>query len=149
MASKGKHLFLWAASVAAAAACGGDENNAGGKQQAQCEPPTDPACYGEDAWGNGGAPGGGAGGYVGVPGAGGAAARPPGCGNGTLDSGEACDGADLAGATCATGTMGAMPNGVVTCSPDCALVYSGCTGSIVGGTGGTGSGTGGTGGTGG
>jgi len=47
------------------------------------------------------------------------------CGNGTVDAGEACDGADVGGATCA-GAIGPGSTGTVTCSSECALDASGC-----------------------
>src|ERR1051326_7026206 len=75
---------------------------------------------------------------------------PPGaCGNGTVETaaGEVCDGANLAGATCASATMGAMSSGNLGCSSDCrSFVTSTCTGSGGPGSGGgpgTGTGTGG------
>lgn len=73
------------------------------------------------------------------------------CGNGAIEAGEDCDGAALGGATCASATANAMPNGVLSCSPTCTFDFSQCSsGGNVGGAGGTGSGgSGGTVGTGG
>ena len=48
------------------------------------------------------------------------------CGNGTVDPGEACDGADLGGATCESLGYGAGPLG---CNPDCTLEVADCPGS--------------------
>lgn len=48
------------------------------------------------------------------------------CGNGTIDSGEACDGADLSGASCVT--LG-YPGGQLACGPACELDLSTCEGS--------------------
>ena len=46
------------------------------------------------------------------------------CGNGVLDSGEACDGSDLGGATC--GGCAGTP----TCNSDCTIDTSGCTNGV-------------------
>jgi hypothetical protein len=48
------------------------------------------------------------------------------CGNGTVDPGEACDGAALNGATCES--LGYGP-GTLGCKPDCTLEVSDCPGS--------------------
>ena len=48
------------------------------------------------------------------------------CGNGALDAGEACDGADLGGATCQS--LG-YPGGQLACGPSCAFDLSTCEGS--------------------
>jgi hypothetical protein len=47
-----------------------------------------------------------------------------GCGNGILEAGESCDGADLGGATCVSATS---HGGVLGCNNDCTLDTSGCT----------------------
>lgn len=61
------------------------------------------------------------------------------CGNGVIDSGEDCDKDALGGATCASATMNALPNGVLACSANCMFDTSGCSsGGNVGGAGGTG-----------
>jgi hypothetical protein len=60
------------------------------------------------------------------------------CGNGILDTGELCDGANLNNNTCATATGNTMPNGSLSCSSTCALVTSGCSGGNTGGIGGGG-----------
>jgi cysteine-rich repeat protein len=45
------------------------------------------------------------------------------CGNGTVDGGESCDGADFDGKTCQTfGFAG----GMLSCSPDCEILATGC-----------------------
>ena len=46
-----------------------------------------------------------------------AGAPPPGCGNGTLDMGEACDGTQLNGNTCAT--LPGLKSGALSCKVDC------------------------------
>jgi hypothetical protein len=48
------------------------------------------------------------------------------CGNGAVDAGEACDGANLGGATCESLGYGAGPLG---CRPDCSLDVSDCPGA--------------------
>ena len=50
-------------------------------------------------------------------------AVPPGCGNGVLDPGEACDGALLNNATCVDE---GFEGGVIACNPGCTLDVSGC-----------------------
>ncbi|MGC4119622.1 MAG: proprotein convertase P-domain-containing protein [Myxococcales bacterium] len=50
----------------------------------------------------------------------------PTCGNGTLEAGEACDGANFGTATCSSATGGARPNGTLACNA-CALDATGCT----------------------
>ncbi len=77
---------------------------------------------------------------------GGGNAPPTTCGNGVVDVGELCDGANLNGESCASATMNAAPMGNLACGPTCNFDTAGCTG---GGTGGTGGGTGGMTGTGG
>lgn len=68
------------------------------------------------------------------------------CGNGTIDTGEVCDGTNLGGRNCDTATSGAQPSGVLSCSSTCTFNLSGCTGGLnSGGAGGT-AGGGGTGG---
>jgi hypothetical protein len=68
------------------------------------------------------------------------------CGNGTIDMGESCDGANLNGETCASATMNAMPLGTLQCSSTCATFdISDCSAGQSPGAGGTGTaGTGGT-----
>ncbi|HEX7669998.1 MAG TPA: hypothetical protein VF395_10455 [Polyangiaceae bacterium] len=72
------------------------------------------------------------------------------CGNGVVDIGEACDGKDLGGQTCASATLGQQPFGFLFCGFGCTLDTSGCFGNTPadGGTGG-GTSTGGTSGVGG
>ena len=73
--------------------------------------------------GTGGA--GGSGGQGGQGGAGGLGGAPPaGCGDGTIVFPEACDGADLGGATCKN--VG-FEDGVITCGKSCQLDESKCT----------------------
>jgi hypothetical protein len=72
-----------------------------------------------------------------------AAKRPRTCGNGTIDTGEQCDGRNLNGATCATATMGARPNGTLSCSRSCTFNTKGCKAGGAGGTGGGGGAAGG------
>lgn len=47
------------------------------------------------------------------------------CGNGMVDNGEACDGFDVHGATCA-GVLGSTFSGVVTCNGNCSLNTTQC-----------------------
>jgi hypothetical protein len=47
---------------------------------------------------------------------------PVSCGNGTIDSGEECDGTDFGGATCPAGS----PLGALLCTPDCKIDHSNC-----------------------
>ncbi len=49
---------------------------------------------------------------------------PPTCGNGTIESGEQCDGVDLAGETCASR---GFTGGTLACAPNCTFDQSGCT----------------------
>jgi hypothetical protein len=49
------------------------------------------------------------------------------CGNGVAEPGEPCDSTDLGGFTCSVVTMGAHPNGRLSCSPSCQLDLTGCT----------------------
>ncbi len=66
----------------------------------------------------------------------------PGCGNGVIDEGEACDGSNLLGQTCASATLNAKPDGQLRCTA-CALDTSACTGgSTAGGSTGAGGGIG-------
>lgn len=59
------------------------------------------------------------------------------CGNGKLDKGEACDGTNFGGETCASLTMAISPGGTPRCAEDCAsIITDGCTGT--GGEGGSG-----------
>ena len=51
------------------------------------------------------------------------------CGNGAIEAGEDCDLGTLGGATCATATGGALPDGSLGCSADCDLDTSGCSAS--------------------
>lgn len=73
----------------------------------------------------------GTGGVAGVAGVGVAGT----CGDGVIDPGEQCDGANFAGLTCNSATMGAEPNGQLYCAA-CAIDLSGCYGTI-GGRGGS------------
>jgi len=52
--------------------------------------------------------------------------RNGGCGNGVIDPGEACDGADLGFESCASVTMGAFPGGTLLCSSFCTFDTSFC-----------------------
>jgi len=54
------------------------------------------------------------------------------CGNGTRETGEACDGADLGGFTCET--VG-YASGTLACEPSCRLNYTGCVANPVCGNG--------------
>ncbi len=59
------------------------------------------------------------------------------CGNGKLDKGEACDGTNFGGETCASLTMAVSPAGTPRCAEDCeSIITDGCTGG--GGEGGSG-----------
>ncbi len=53
------------------------------------------------------------------------------CGNGVLDPGEECDGANLGGETCATVST-SKPSGVLACGPTCFFDLSGCTAPFCG-----------------
>jgi hypothetical protein len=135
------YLFLV---MAALTACGGkiegeqeddtDRENSGGTQAA-------------GGSGEGGAyagAGGATGGTAASPGGfGGAVTRPTPrqmCGNGMREPGEACDGYDLAGETCASLTMGARPDGTLGCDSSCAFNVGACA-STSGFAGAAGSGT--------
>jgi hypothetical protein len=72
--------------------------------------------------------------------------RQPFCGDGRVDPGEQCDTFDLAGQTCGTVTMNALPFGFLQCTSFCTFDASFCSGSGGGGTGGMGTGGMGTGG---
>ena len=48
------------------------------------------------------------------------------CGDGVRDGNEACDGADVGGATCASETDQFVRGGTVACTPDCKLDTSDC-----------------------
>lgn len=50
---------------------------------------------------------------------------PPGCGNGVLEAGEACDATDFGGLTCQTAVVG-RDFGELACSASCSLDVSGC-----------------------
>lgn len=68
---------------------------------------------------------GGAGATGGAGGAGGVVTPPPGCGNDVTDMGEACDGDDLAGQSCAT--LPGYVSGTLGCDGSClAFDVSGC-----------------------
>jgi len=61
------------------------------------------------------------------------------CGNGTVETGEQCDGPQLpSGATCQTASQGAKTGGVLGCSATCLFDLSACTGGAGGGAGMTG-----------
>ena len=61
------------------------------------------------------------------------------CGDGIVEAGEACDGADLGGQTCASATMDARPLGPLFCTMGCQIDTTFCQGSFVeAGTGGFG-----------
>lgn len=49
------------------------------------------------------------------------------CGNGIIDAGEDCDGANLGGLTCEDGLVGAHTGGTLACTAVCGLDTSGCT----------------------
>jgi hypothetical protein len=67
------------------------------------------------------------------------------CGNGIIDAGESCDGPDLGFQTCASATLGSLPNGFLFCSQFCTLDTTFCTAGD-GGVGGAGGSFGGAGG---
>jgi len=92
----------------------------------------------------GGRPTGGRGAGGRSTGTGGAIPPPPTCGNGALDRFEDCDGPNLGGATCASATMGARPDGRLRCDAACAFDTSRC--RVPGAGGATGAGGRGTGG---
>jgi len=48
------------------------------------------------------------------------------CGDGVIDGGERCDGADLGGETCTTLTAGFAQGGTLTCNPDCTFNADDC-----------------------
>src|SRR5262249_35869734 len=54
------------------------------------------------------------------------------CGNGTRETGEACDGADLGGFTCQTE---GYASGTLVCQPSCLFDFSGCVAAAVCGNG--------------
>src|SRR3989338_10019043 len=58
------------------------------------------------------------------------------CGNGTIDSGEECDGSNLNGKSCSTQ---GFSGGTLSCNTNCTLNTSACTSSGGGGGGGGGS----------
>lgn len=67
----------------------------------------------------------GAGGDAGAAGSAGAGGSGDPCGNGVVDAGEACDGADLGGASCAS-LFGGGVTGSLGCSAACAFDTSAC-----------------------
>lgn len=77
---------------------------------------------------SGGAGGSGAGGSP----AGAAGSASTRCGDGIRNGTEACDGADLGGATCASALGKPAPIGPLACRADCTLDVSGCTALPVG-----------------
>lgn len=83
--------------------------------------------------GGGGKSGGGSTGASGASGGGGAGqgGQAPACGNGKKEGSEACDGADLGGATCAT-VVGGSSTGKLSCSSGCQLNTLGCSGPLCG-----------------
>jgi hypothetical protein len=88
-------------------------------------------------YGTGGTPGNLPFGEGGLTGSSGASAKPT-CGNGRIDTGEACDGAVVAGVTCASLTMGLLPVGTVACTKACQFATGLCRGGGTGGRPGTG-----------
>jgi hypothetical protein len=58
-----------------------------------------------------------------------ACAEDCGCGNGVVNPGEACDGADLAGASCESEVQG---TGTLACNADCSFDLTGCDASACG-----------------
>jgi hypothetical protein len=70
-----------------------------------------------------------------------------GCGNGVIEPGENCDSFNLNGETCESATMGARPEGKLSCTPTCTFDTTGC--FLSGVDGGAGAGFGGSGGIGG
>jgi hypothetical protein len=85
--------------------------------------PTGGGGHGVGAGGSGANGGVGAGGATG--GSGGSVTPPPGCGNDVAEMGEACDGADLAGQSCAS--LPGYASGALGCAPSClAFDASGC-----------------------
>ncbi|XXX71686.1 DUF4215 domain-containing protein [Sorangium sp. So ce134] len=111
--SRGIAAIALLSAAAVAAACGADDDNRPRPQS----PAGGAGAAGGDGGGGGGGDGGGGGG---AGGAGGGA-----CGNGVAELDEACDGADLRGATCES--LG-FNGGEVRCSPECTADTSGCTG---------------------
>lgn len=84
-----------------------------------------PGAGGSGAIGGGvGAGGGSVGG--GGPGGSGAGGAPLTCGNGAIDLGETCDGANLAGQTCATALGHPGATGTLTCTASCSIDSSAC-----------------------
>jgi hypothetical protein len=75
--------------------------------------------------GSGNSPGGRGGGSAGIVVGGGTSPGGALCGNGRIDPGEACDGANLQGNDCHTVTMGAVPYGSLYCTA-CIFNLSGC-----------------------
>jgi hypothetical protein len=66
------------------------------------------------------------GGHSGKAGSGGAVTSAPFCGNGKIETYEACDGKSFGSATCANQTMGSRPYGTLQCIK-CSIDTSGCT----------------------
>jgi hypothetical protein len=61
------------------------------------------------------------------------------CGNGVREQDESCDGGDFGFETCASVTLGALPNGFLLCSPFCSFDITFCSsGGVDGGVGGFG-----------
>lgn len=122
LASRTAWLTATLAILAAAGACASDVDDLfGGAGGASTSPSTTgpgaPSTDATDASASTGGPVTGST-VVGSTGAG------PGCGNGTLDPDEACDGADLGGHTCVDKAF-ASPEGAV-CTPQCLVDYAGC-----------------------
>lgn len=98
-------------------ACDGEETN--------FPPPTTGTFTTGTGTSQGGADTGGAGGSGASPSTGGTGGSPT-CGDGMIDVGEACDGAELGDATCEK--LG-FTGGNLACSPACELDFSGCDGT--------------------
>jgi hypothetical protein len=62
------------------------------------------------------------------------------CGDGKINGTEECDKTAFGGETCTTQTNGARPTGNLTCTAQCTISDTGCTGGGTGGTGGGGTG---------
>jgi cysteine-rich repeat protein len=86
----------------------------------------DPGAGGSGAIGEGGIGAGGASAGGAGSGGSGGGVTPLTCGNGAIDIGETCDGANLAGQTCATVLGHPGATGTLTCSPSCTLDSSAC-----------------------
>jgi hypothetical protein len=71
----------------------------------------------------------------GTPGGFAGMSQPPSCGNGIIDPGELCDGANLGGETCGSATMNSAPVGTLACTRGCFPDTSSCRSPGSGGAG--------------